>query len=427
MGDSALIFGRCCISAGIACVSSISTDFLASIPDVNGPKDVVGVMIRVETINSLVSLFWSPLMGGICDSFGRRRLLVVLPAFSAAARLLVATFPSRRSYIAYRIANAMALVPLVSTVIPSMLMDVHGRSTPEYTQRANNMSRAMTITRLTVSMLLGRLNKPSSRALYAAAGLCSLISTFAFASVPETLPPGKRKVFSFKTSANPLAFVDFFKLRSSNKVHRTRQLLALALALQSASCYNSTVDTFRKERFGEDEWNVAARARMSIVSEVLGIAESYVYEYILNFWVRMVAFSNPRKSGSHSLSDLAKVASYSQRVKAISTANSILAEKPRFLIANLLLDMVRSGPLALDRLLAAITTDEGNGNVSAALYSLEWPIRMIAPRLFQAAFSASMAMPGRLKLSGAFVLAMAIQMINAEVVLPLLSSAIKNT
>ena len=66
-------------------------------PDVNGPKDVVGVMIRVETINSLVSLFWSPLMGGICDSFGRRRLLVVLPAFSAAARhLLVATFPSRK-------------------------------------------------------------------------------------------------------------------------------------------------------------------------------------------------------------------------------------------------------------------------------------------------------------------------------------------
>ena len=34
---------------------------------------------------------------------------------------------------------------------------------------------------------------------------------------------------------------------------------------------------------------------MSIVNEVLGIAESYVYEYILNFWVRMVAFSNPRK------------------------------------------------------------------------------------------------------------------------------------
>ena len=61
----ALIAGRCCVSASFALLSAASSDFLASIPGVDGPRDVLRILNNIDTINTLVSLFSGPISAAV--------------------------------------------------------------------------------------------------------------------------------------------------------------------------------------------------------------------------------------------------------------------------------------------------------------------------------------------------------------------------
>ena len=421
----ALIAGRCCVSASFAVLSAASSDFLASIPGIDGPRDVLRVMNDVDTINAFVSLFWGPLTASVTDSYGRKVMMIVCPAVSALMRAFVARFPSRRAYIFYRIVNAMALSPLLNVVVPAVIGDMHGRSTSAYATASNDLGRCMLVTRLAVTAALGRGGKAqiSSRMLYYVAALLSGAASFLFSSLSETLPKDRRRPFHFKKAANPLAFLPFFSIigKDDKAKAKTKRLWALALVMQSLSCYNTTVDTYRRERYGS-AWGVAARARMSMFSELMGLIESYAFPFIFRFWQSV-------SSSPHEQTRLVSIARWSQRVKSVTSVHSALSPDHRTLFLNILLDALRQGPIALDRAFAGCINDEcaSQGEIAQALTSLEWPLRLLGPRMFSLAFATSRKSYGGImqRGTGAFWLAAAIQLCQSEVVLPALAASMQ--
>ena len=494
-GDSTglLTIGRCCVSAGISLVALSSDDLLLKINNVRassppplslsslltwpcfllshrahvsctlsshsyqsyqGDAGKTGkILALIEMASSLASFFWNPIASSMMDAWGRKILLVLCPLLSAVARSSVAASPSVATYVGYRVLNTVALEPLFP-VVNAVLADIFGRGTSKCLVEQSKLNRALTVTRLLVllgSQMVGHAGTTEQR-FFVASGLNIIGALIMLLGVKETLPEESRAKLTLGRAVNPFSFLSFFgwtgaPQTASGKPAQPRSALdrsslraiGTMLALQSLTCCNSTVGLYRMNRYGAS-WGLSARAQMTLVSEFMGLIESYAQVAICENWLKF-ATSEARSAGeTNEHAALIRVARWSQRIKAFTNVHSAYTPDYRSLYGNLVLDATRQGPVMIERIVVAESkrvrekdpnaAPIGQGELHAALSSLEFPIRLLAPWIFSQSYGASLddnwfsAMFPRG--AGAFLLCAALQGVNSELMLPYVAAALRN-
>lgn len=429
--------------------------FLRS-PLLQGDTGAAGKLLAIiQMASSVTSFFWNPIVASMMDAWGRKALLIACPLVSAVARSVVALRPSVGTYFLYRVLNAMALRSLCP-LVGAMLADVFGRGTALCLKQRAVLERAMTITRLGVllgSTLIDHAGTTKQRFLVASA-LNAAGAMIMLAGVRETLPQTSRSKMTLARAGNPLSFLAFFgwtrvsssaitttqgavaRPRSARDRSSLRSVCAL-VALQSLTCYNGTVDLFRRQRYGA-AWGLAARSRISLFSEVMGLIESYALSAITEMWLERGRSEAAVAGEPGELAALVRVARWSQRIKAFTNVHSAYTPDYRTVYANMLLDTTRQGPAMVDRIVVEeakrIRAKDpnavaiGQGELHAALSSLDFPISLLAPMLFSHAYNWSLQEPqGTLpRGSGAFVLCALLQTVNSELVLPFVYAKVRD-
>lgn len=397
----------------------------------------------IQMANSITSFFWNPIVASMMDAWGRKTLLIACPLVSAVARSVVALKPSVGTYFMYRVLNAMALRSLYP-LVGAMLADVFGRGTAPCLKHRAVLERAMTITRLCVllgSTLIGHAGTTKQRFLVASA-LNAVGAITMLAGVRETLPQASRSKMTLARAGNPLSFLSFFgwhnALRPRSALDRSslRSVCAL-VALQSLTCCNSTVDLFRRQRYGA-AWGLAARSQMSLFSEAMGLIESYALSAITEMWLERGRSEAAAAGEQGELAALIRVARWSQRIKAFTNVHSAYTPDYRTSYANMLLDVTRQGPAMVDRIVVeeakrirakdpnAVAV--GQGELHAALSSLDFPISLLAPMLFSHAYNWSLQEPQGVlpRGAGAFMLCALMQTVNSELMLPFVYAKVRD-
>lgn len=390
---AALVAGRGLVSAGISLVLVASPQLLL---EINGGDHASAEHIRalIETVNTVTGLLSRSLIGNFIDSYGRLPALVIGPALSAGARLLVAVYPSNGTYIIYRIVNMFSLIPLMQAFTASLADRLGGRGSDEYAEFNRYAWMLLAIVRMVVLNFARVYRLSLKRSFILAAIANASAALFFYFCVKDTLRPEDRKPFNLRQAANPFSFVGFFK--------RTRSLQSLACVtlLTSIPLYNGTIDNYRAQQFN---WKMKENAQMHQVMNVVEIISSFYSVHIMKHLGRK------------------KTVILRQWMFVLTNLNSALAPDGRWHVLNPILSSLFDEG-AFDALVAEAADEvhAGQGELSSAMMNLRFPLGLTLPIFFSRLFARSSNWENPFfKGTVPFWLCAVIHVINATIVLPL--------
>jgi DHA1 family tetracycline resistance protein-like MFS transporter len=193
-------------------------------------------------VYAVMQVFFGPLMGNLSDRFGRRPVLLLSLAAFGVDYLLMAFAPSLVWLFIGRAVAGMA--GAIYGPANAFIADI---TPPE--KRARNfglIGAAFGAGFILGPALGGLLAEFGPRAPFFAAAALALVNTvYGFIVLPETLPPERRRTFSWRR-ANPLG-----ALKSVGRVRASAMLVAaLFLWMLAGQVYPATWSFFAAIRFG---------------------------------------------------------------------------------------------------------------------------------------------------------------------------------
>ncbi|GBG24627.1 Hypothetical Protein FCC1311_008462 [Hondaea fermentalgiana] len=390
---AALVVGRGFVSAGFSLVLVASPQLLL---EINQGDHAAAENVRalIETINTVTGLLSRSLIGNFIDSYGRLPALIIGPALSAAARLLVAVYPSNGAYILYRVINMFSLMPLMQAFTASLADRLGGRGSDDYAEVNRYTWMFLATVRMAV-LNLSRTYRVSIRRSFILAALANAgAAIFFFLFVHETLRPKDRRPFNARRAANPFSFVAFF---NRSKALRT---LACVTLLTSIPLYNGTTENFRSQRFN---WKMKENAQMHQIMNVVEIVSPFYSMHI------MKALGRKRTTVMR------------QWMFVLTNLNTALARDGRMLALNpFLSSLFDEGAFETLVARAGDNVDAGQGELSSAMMNLRFPLGLTLPIFFSRLFSHSSKWSTPwLRGTVPFWLCAIIHVLNAAFVLPL--------
>ena len=228
------------------------------------------MMSRISSASSALSFMFKPLMGGLIDCFGRKKLLVLSPLLQMALKGATAVAPLRFA------------VPLITSqwltgffawegfmmAREAMMGDLFGHDPKALGQALSRLMMIWPLTSIFCPLVGGRLARVNVQLPFGLTALIFGLSSAMIALViPETLPPapaGAARSFNLAT-ASPLSAL---KLFTKGSRLRAVAVLQLVSALGDGMVTWNISSIHRMQVTG---WDSEARGRFESVSSVISL------------------------------------------------------------------------------------------------------------------------------------------------------------
>jgi len=342
----------------------------------------------ISTLSTLLDFVLAPLVGRFMDAFGRMPTMLLAVGSSAVMRLSVATLPSLRLYIFYRVVVAITANAWFGASAAS-ISDVFGRGSAAFAEATSRVQRYALLAMLT-GTYAGRFVKEPQQG-FAAVGFMQLLAAGCVGlCVTETLPSKGKMDWSLNT-VSPLASFSFFR-----KSKALTALAVLCTAMELPSHINIDA-VYRRQKFGE-RWSNEQDSSQLVVYQISGVLSTL-------FHTRLIA-----KLGQQGACRL------DAWCTVIMNLNNALAWHPRLLYLNPLLGVFQCGGLSLDLELqkAAAAASLGVGLLGAATANRSFLPSLVMPRIYTAMYS----LWSRTRPSAAYAVAGISAVLTAELVVP---------
>jgi len=288
--------------------------------------------------------------------------LVLCPVIAALARAFILIRPKAIAYVSYRLLINLSLLPLWPA-ITAYVSDKLERGTARYNKAINRMNFFLTILGLAALKVGGRVK--SARANIRLSVIVNLLAGVSFLLfAQESLPQRKRTTVNTRRAGNPLSF-----LRVLSQSKRLKALVPI-LIFQAISDYNYTERMYYRTRF---KWKVPEISNLMFYNRVSGMIESWVcpdQPIIQTLGIKITA-------------------QLSALLSALCDLNSAFTPMPSSVLVNSALAPLMHGRVAVSALVAREAADIGiaQGELSAALGNLVFPLRFALPTVFSEAFA----------------------------------------
>ena len=292
------------------------------------------------------------------DSFGRRPVLVVGCLLSSVARSFIAKNPkSDNWYVLYRVLNVNTLMPVMQASNAYLMDHCGGRNSNFFIKVHRRLFMLLALVRIICTRVVVKKMRDGVRPemLMLWASYLTLAASVIFSMyVPETLHDRK----SFSVSSAWSSSMSFF-LKS-----RMRALVAVALILRMLPQFSvSTMTALEKYTF---KWEYPERARFSNIVDVAEIACPFVMNEL---------FKIPPIKGKTALI-------WGSRFNAFALFNVGLTPWSATLFINPIIERLVNTQLFFNEILTRYRGDLGEGAIETAISTLEFPVGLIAPKLF---------------------------------------------
>ncbi|CAE7852716.1 unnamed protein product, partial [Symbiodinium sp. KB8] len=215
----------------------------------------------ISTLSTLLDFVLAPLVGRFMDAFGRTPTMLLAVGSSAVMRLSVATLPSLRLYIFYRVVVAITANAWFGASAAS-ISDVFGRGSAAFAEATSRVQRYALLAMLT-GTYAGRFVKEPQQA-FAAVGFMQLLAAGCVGlCVTETLPSKGKMDWSLNT-VSPLTSFSFFR-----KSKALTALAVLCTAMELPSHINIDA-VYRRQKFGE-RWSNEQDSSQLVVYQISGV------------------------------------------------------------------------------------------------------------------------------------------------------------
>ena len=221
----------------------------------------MALLIAVSTAGAIAEIAMSPLIGGLCDSVGRRAVIIGTLASCFLATVATALCPRVELIAAHKLVCSIT-VGTFFLGIGAVLADVY-RAEPKKLAGVSGVTFALLNLGFGIGVALSSRLPTDLRWRYAvAASVSATALTIALVGVPETLP--KRLPFQVK-SFNPFSFVRL--LCGSGRAMR---LLTCLAALTLAPLFmGDTLQVFAQAQWGFSEAQVSMLFTLVAISGVV--------------------------------------------------------------------------------------------------------------------------------------------------------------
>ena len=175
-----------------------------------GPAAVALLLGKLGSASAFCEVLLSSSFGKLADAIGRKPILVMAPAITVLARLLVVVSPTLPVLIGVRLLTALA-VPIYWLAFQAMMADSYGRNATSFASATAFTSAGLGLGYAASVLLGGWLAAIDIRYAYAASCTlgCCVLSCHIFA-LPETLPMHRRVPFRWQGSS-PASFLRLFR------------------------------------------------------------------------------------------------------------------------------------------------------------------------------------------------------------------------
>mmetsp|Transcript_41137 Transcript_41137/g.66259 ORF Transcript_41137/g.66259 Transcript_41137/m.66259 type:complete len:403 (+) Transcript_41137:275-1483(+) len=371
----ALAGGRSLISAGFSMVSVTSPQLLF---EINGRDHAKAEQMRalVETLNTVGAFFVRPLVGNFIDSYGRLPALVIGPFLSAISRLILVFYPRKSTYIAYRFFNLISLIPLLQAFTATLADRFGGRGSEEYIKYNKFIYMWLAFVRILSLRMASRIR--SKKMCFVVASVFNICASgIFFTSVKESLRDSERKPFVLKQAANPFSFVRFFSQTSALRS------LALVTLFQAIPMYNGSKVNYMRAKFN---WGVREQANMQQLTNVLDLFSPLYSVPIM------------KQLGQR------RTAIFAHITAALCDLNTSINSDARSIFLNQVAESIfDSGAMEVLSEQAASSVHAGQGELSAAMMNLRFPLGVLLPNAFSQLYTMSFHWDNQLRGSAPFL------------------------
>lgn len=240
----------------------------------NDPAGQARLQGIVMSIGSVTSFFISPILGGLSDSFGRKRVMLVTPVACFCTSVVLAASPT-----VWAAALQTLYMPLTMcwwNGESACLSDMFEGDATAYGAAMSHINAGGSIAHIFSPLVTFNLAARSIRLPYiVAAALCAMNVAIGTVLLRETLPPEKRVPLRW-SATNPLSFLGLW--HRGGKPLRLLALYNLWAAVGGQETRFVDQQIHRQELTG---WSLQQRGTYESLTGLLGLPASFLSVFLL--------------------------------------------------------------------------------------------------------------------------------------------------